>query len=289
MIDMLWFILSLLTAIFESAKDLSSKRALQKLDEYVAAFALRFFALPFLLPLLFFIDWSHDIIFWQALFVTVSLNIITTILYMKAIKISPLSITIPMVTFTPAFLLLTSPLILGEFPNIYGVVGILLVVLGSYTLNIRDVKKGFLAPFRALARERGPILMLMAVFIWSITANFDKIAIMHSSPIFFVVNSYVFLSLGLLPIALKKSKYIKHSSGNIKYLLPIGFFAALMSIFQMTAFSIALVAYVIAIKRMSSVFTTLGGHFFFKEIRIRERLLGVCIMVLGVLLITLFP
>ncbi len=51
-----WFIFSFLTALFESLKDVFSKKSLKNIDEYIVSLALRFFALPFLLPLLFFIE-----------------------------------------------------------------------------------------------------------------------------------------------------------------------------------------------------------------------------------------
>ncbi len=285
---MLWFVLSLFTALFESSKDLLSKRALNRMDVYVVAFSFRFFALPFLLPLLLFVSWSHDAVFLYALFATTLCNVVTTILYMKAIQASPLSVTIPMVTFTPAFLLLTSPVILGEFPGFFGIAGVLLIVIGSYMLNVKDREKGLFEPFRALLRERGPVLMLMVAFIWSISANLDKIAIIHSNPIFFVVSAYTLLSIFLFPLAFRRldMSQLRTRKGLI-YLVPIGFFAALMSIAQMIAFSMAAVAYVVAIKRMSSVFTAAGGHFFFGEARVKERILGISIMILGALFVTL--
>lgn len=173
---MLWFIFSFFTAFFESLKDVFSKKSLKNVDEYVVSWALRFFALPFLIPLLFFVDIpSLDNQFWTALLVSGSLNVIATILYMKAIKHSDLSITVPMVTFTPLFLLFTSPLIVGEFPSFFGLIGVLLIVLGSYTLNIKQRHEGYLVPFKALLKETGPKLMLLVAFIWSITSNFDKV------------------------------------------------------------------------------------------------------------------
>ena len=49
---MSWFIFAVLTALFESLKDVFSKRSLGEVDEYIAAWSLRVFALPFLLPAL---------------------------------------------------------------------------------------------------------------------------------------------------------------------------------------------------------------------------------------------
>jgi uncharacterized membrane protein len=123
---MLWVVFSSLTALCESLKDVFSKKGLADIDEYVIAWSLRFFALPFLLPILFFVKLpalTKD--FWLALFLGGGLNAICTILYMKAIKRAALSLTVPLVAFTPLFLLLTSPFMVGEFPDLSGIGGIL--------------------------------------------------------------------------------------------------------------------------------------------------------------------
>ena len=57
--------------------------------------------------------------------------------------------------------------------------------------------------------------------------------------------------------------------------------------FQMLAINLTLVAYVISIKRTSAIMSSLFGFWLFKEKGIKERLLGVILMVLGVVLITL--
>ena len=99
---MYWILFSFITAISESLKDVFSKKSLRKIDEYIVAWSLRFFSLPFLLPLLFFIDVpSLNQSFYLMLLLSGSLNILATILYMKAIKESDLSSTVPFVAFTP--------------------------------------------------------------------------------------------------------------------------------------------------------------------------------------------
>jgi uncharacterized membrane protein len=286
---MVWFIFAFLAAFFESLKDVFSKKGLKNIDEYIVSWSFGFFALPFLIPLLFFIEIpSLGNQFWIALLVGGSLNVITTILYMKAIKYSDLSITVPMVTFTPLFLLMTSPLIVDEFPNFLGLIGVLLIVLGSFTLNIKQRHEGYFAPFKALLKEKGPKLMLLVAFIWSISSNFDKIGVQNSSPILWVIAVNIFITLVMLPIMLYKSqRSVQQISTSYKALLPIGLFSALTLIFQMTAINLTLVAYVISIKRTSAIMSVLFGYFIFKEKGIKERLIGTIIMIIGVLLITL--
>lgn len=256
---------------------------------YTAAWAIRIFALPFIAVLLFFTPpVTLGPSFWPALIAGGGLNLVTAIMYMKAIQASDLSVTVPMVTFSPLFLLLTSPLILGEFPSSRGVLGVILIVTGSYLLQIKERKKGILAPFKALVSEKGPRLMLVVAFIWSITANIDKVGIINSSIVHWAVSVHLFTIITMLPLILLTSR---ESFGELKrdwkILTALGLVNALKYISQMAAIQLALVAYVVSIKRTSAIISVFLGALIFKEKGLKERLTGVIIMVLGVLLITL--
>ena len=286
---MQWIIYSFLTALFESLKDVLGKKSLEKCNEYIVAYALRLFALPFLLPLLFF---TKEIVlgsgFWIALLTGGTLNLITTVLYMKAIKASDLSVTVPMVTFTPLFLLLTSPIIVGEFPPLKGILGILLIVFGSYLLHLKEKHKGILAPFKAIITEKGPRLMLVVAFIWSVTSNIDKVGIRNSSVVLWAVAIHIFIVITMVPLVWFTSRSSIHQFVKQRnMLIPLGFIDALKYFFQLAALQFTLVAYVISIKRTSAILCVIFGALIFKEKGIKERLTGSVIMVAGVLLITL--
>lgn len=286
---MIWLLFALLTALFESLKDVTSKRGLQRFDEYIISASLILFQLPFLLPLLLIIE--IPVLgdrFWYALGTGTVLNVIAILFYIKAIKVSDLSITVPIVNFTPLFLLLTSPLILGEFPTPAGYAGILLIVSGSYILNIKYRSVGIFGPIRALFSEPGPRYMIVTAFIWSITSNVDKIGVQNSSPVFWAVSIVISLSICMsVLILITSADKLRDMPRNVKTLLPIGLFGALTLITQMTAISMTLVAYVISIKRMSTALSVFWGHIIFGEKGVRERIAGVMIMIIGVLLITL--
>lgn len=288
-IAMGWVSLAFLTAIFRSLADVFSKIGLQRADLYVVSWSIRAFSLPVLLPVLFFIEIpSVDLDFWMALIVGSGLNVLTTILYMQAIKDSDLSLTVPMVSFTPVFLLITSPLMLGEFPNLLGLLGVLFVVGGSYLLQIQKARIDPLGPFKALFREKGPRLMLLNAAIWSITANVDKHGIQHSSPFFWVVVTHTAITIGLLPIMLIRSSHRVHElRTQFGALFPIGLVTSIALICQMAALTMTLVVHVIAIKRISTVLSVIWGAALFKEEGFGHRIGGVLIMLLGVFLITL--
>lgn len=256
----------------------------------MVAFAMRMFALPFLIPLLWFIEIPETgDYFWIALFTGGLLNILITILYLNAIQHSDLSLTVPMVTFTPLFLLITSPLILGEIPDAKGIAGVLCIVAGSYFLQFSSRKKGFLAPFATLFSEKGPRLMLLVAFLWSITANIDKVGVQNSSPFFWVISVSVFLFIGMIPLVFWKARgQVPHLKNNFAVIFPVGLFTALTLIFQMHAIELTHVAYVIAVKRTSALFVVFFGVIFFKEKGFGNRVFAVLIMLLGVALISVF-
>jgi uncharacterized membrane protein len=284
---MIWIILALLTAVFESFKNVFSKMSVRNINEYVAAWSMSLFALPLLIPALLVLGIpSISAGFWITVIVNSMLLALASVLYMKALKASDLSVTAPMVTFTPLFLLLTSPLILGEFPRILGFAGILLVVLGSYLLNIREQKKHIFAPFKALLTEKGTRLMLAVAVIWSVTAVIDKVGIGQSSPLCYAVATTGLMCVWLLPLMLWFGRRdLHHIVSSAKILVPIGLCSGLVLIFQMTALTMTLVAYVISIKRFSAIGSVFLGWLIFKETGLRERLLGATVMVAGVILI----
>jgi drug/metabolite transporter (DMT)-like permease len=60
-----------------------------------------------------------------------ALRLLSLLLYQTAIQLSPLSVTIPYLSFTPAMLLITAYLIIGEQPSWSGLMGVMIVTLGG--------------------------------------------------------------------------------------------------------------------------------------------------------------
>ncbi|MBI5065113.1 EamA family transporter [Candidatus Woesearchaeota archaeon] len=286
---MLWLLFAFLSAFFDSLKDTFSKKSMQNVNEYISAWSLRVFSSLFLLPFIFFTKIpSLNKTFFLTLFASSFLNLGASIFYMKGLKYSDLSITTPMLTFSPLLLLMTSYLFLGEVPKLLGIAGVVLIFIGSYALNLKETSNGFLGPFKALLKEKGPRYMLCVAVIWSIAANFDKIGVLSSSPLVWSFSVNFFSTLAFFPIVFFHSKKnLKTFKDNIARLAPIGFSLALAVLFQMYAFQIALVAYVISVKRLSVVMGVLWGYLIFKEKNIKQRLVGVLIMLVGVILIAL--
>ncbi|MDT0690477.1 GRP family sugar transporter [Salegentibacter sp. F188] len=287
---MLGFLLAFGTAISEALKDITSKFNLHHIDEYTAAFSMHLVQSILLAPLIFYFGFEElTPRFLWALLASSILQLIVILLYFKAIKRSELSVTVPLITLTPLFMLLTSPILIGEFPSLLGIVGIILIVVGTYISNISEDNKNFFAPFTMLVKEQGPRYMLLVAFIWSITANIDKIGVEETSPVFWSFSKDFVILFYLIPILAVKSKKPLSQINKRKWpLLLVGFFRSASVLTQMFAIQFILVAYVISIKRASSVFIILFAFFYMNERKnFRNRLIGIVIILIGLFVIAI--
>ncbi len=285
----MWVFFSILSAFGWATSDAFSKRALGEGVKEASVIWLRYvISLPFLLPFLFVMKLPRlDPFFFKLHFVWLPLEVTALFLYMRAIKISPLSLTVPFLSLTPAFLLFTQWLFLGEKASITATFGIVLIVIGSYLLSSTIESGSLLRPFFALFREKGSVLMVLVALIYSFTSVFGKMLIMHSSPIFFSVYYTFIMAVILTPLYLARGRG-SNLKRNYKPVILASFFFALMIVSHMLALFQTKVAYMIALKRLSSVIGVIYGGLFFKEKFIHLRLVGALLMVLGAILISIW-
>lgn len=193
---MAWFIFALLGALFDATYYMLIKKLLADIDEYVLASGT-FLSGFVILILISLVSGFPEVgpVLYSSISATVAINIVAIVLYQKALKITDLSLAVPMNSFTLVFLIFTSLIMLNEFPSIFGIAGIFFIVLGSYILNVNKNTISLSDPFKNILKNRGVLYMLIVAFLGSITLNFDKLIVQNSDPIF--GTSLVFLLLGL--------------------------------------------------------------------------------------------
>jgi len=284
-----WVLLALISAFTLATSDALTKKALARSNEYLVAWFRLLFSIPLLLLLWIFIPVPElDFDFYKAFTLALPLEIIAIVLYIKALKISPLSLTLPFLSLTPVFLILVSYLILEEKVSFQGGIGIILIAVGSYILNLHEMKKGIFKPLKAITKEKGSVLMICVALIFSVTSSLGKMAIVHSSPLFFGITYFVLVTIIFAPIALwmGRSELKSFISGKqFKGLLFPGIFYSIMIASHMIAISLTKVAYMISIKRTSLLIGVIYGYFLFKEKSIKERLSGAALMFTGFVMI----
>ncbi len=283
---MIWEILSIASGAFDAVAFASIKK-LGRLNTKLVLILRHLITLPFLLFGFLFYDFTQaSIIFYLITLVNAIILVIAMYLLIKSIRISDISASIPMLSFTPLFLLLTSYFMLNEVPNFIGFIGIMSIVIGSYILNLKHVKSGYLAPFKMIFSDKGVFYMFIVAFLFSITSNLVKIGVELSNPAYFIFFDYLFASAILTVLyskELKKEPIIK----NWNWILVLAISTALMELTIAVAVKFALVSYIISLKRTSVIFSVLIGFLFFKEKNFKAAFIGTIIMFIGAVFIAL--
>jgi len=287
---MLWFSLTILAAFAQATADAFTKKALVNTDVFMVSWLRNVLSIPFLIVIFLVVPIPHlDTTFWWAVGLALPLEIIATLLYTKAIEVSPLSLTMPFLALTPFYLLLTSFLILGERPSASGAAGVCLLGAGAYLLNVHSMKEGgVFAPFRAIYREKGSMMMMVVAAIYALTSDLGKLAMLHSSPYFFGPFYVAVFSVVYTPVLLLAKRPVTLPKGELWLYLLIGASIASLTILQPVALSYTQVSYMIAVKRTSLLFSIGYGYFMFREAHIRERVIGGAVMLAGLVVMAVF-
>lgn len=281
----LWVLYSILSALFWALSDALAKKSMQLEKNHILKILWFRFAVgvPFVLPILVFTGiphWSHK--FLQVHLAWIPLETTAVIIYLLAIKVSPLALTLPYLSFTPVFLIFTGKLIVGEQVSELGVYGILLVVAGALVLQ-SSKDTNLLNTIKNIVKEKGSILMLIVAFIYSFTSIFGKIMVTETNPLYFSVHYLIVMALVTSPFGISRWK----SGRTGKYLLLSGLSSAISAIFHMLAIYQAMVAYMIALKRTAGVFGVIFGYLFFREKDPVRHTIGALIMIIGALIISI--
>ena len=217
--------------------------------------------------------------------ILIFIGLLSAILFLKAIKQSDLSLTIPLLSLSPMFSSLFSFFFLNEkLTNIqyFGIFSIIFgtLVLYSKKINLNDILKSF----KVLSTNKSAKLMIIVAIIWSLTPVLDKICLKSST-----INIHGFIqSFGMFLFLI--FLFIKNNLNqieSIKINWPIIFIAVFIgvvaTIFQFYAILTNFVPIMESIKRsvgqLSSVFL---GKLFFNEEITKPKIWGVIILSIGV-------
>ncbi|MDY6795142.1 MAG: DMT family transporter [Actinomycetota bacterium] len=282
--------LALLVAFFVAGRDALSKIVLKETDEYMVCWATALFSFLFMLPTLFFIPipFLRDG-FLLALFFGAVLNFLARLIFLKAVKIADLSLVAPLLSFSPVFLVLASPLATARLPGIPVVAGVGLLLAGSCLLVLRGGGLERHAPLRKLLMERWARMGLIVAFIWSLAGIVDGVGIYDSAPLFWGVSIQGFMVLLGLPFVIRRTwARGGRISPRIKSVAPIGLYNAVVIGLYMLALNFASVSFVFSFYQASIIFSIFLGWLLFKERNVLERLQGGSVMLAGMVVMSVF-
>jgi drug/metabolite transporter (DMT)-like permease len=298
------------TSISNVVKDISAKKVVDHQELFASTFWIRLFAgITFLLALgarammgmtphfrndggnLFGITgaqlgpWPTYLTY---LVIEVLLVAVSTLLYFRAIQVTPISLCMPYISFTPVFLIVTGSIVNGEHAATEKLVGVVLIFIGSIAMHRALFSRGLLEPIRAIWRERGCFYMLLVAVINAITNPIDARLVRMTDAFVqaaaFGLGMCIFFTVLLLARKANAGKVIRTVPG---WVILAGVLEAVALIFQLSSHNYIAVVYTISIKRAGIILVILLGWLVFKEKNIGDKLIASLVMLVGVLIIYL--
>ncbi|HBA88885.1 MAG TPA: EamA family transporter [Geobacter sp.] len=199
-----------------------------------------------------------------------------------------LSIVYPLSQTSMIYVPIWGMTLLGERLSLVGICGILLVILGTFSLQMQRLSILELArPFRDL-RSPPVRAALLAGFIYSIGSIAEKTGVRHYPPLYFTYF-LVLTMLTLMTVNLCRAKYrlaiAEELRANHRRILCSGPVVMASFLTFRYGLNMARVGYAVPVRQVSIMVGVLIGIFFLRESFGKVRLLSASVILAGAVLI----
>lgn len=209
-------------------------------------------------------------------------------LYQRALQVSPLSVCVPFLAFTPIFLIPTGYFLLGELPPALKLLGACLIVVGSLVMHRGLFRVSLFEPVRAIFREKGSRYVLLVSFIFALTNPLDKILVTMSDAFTQAFAYCIALFIFFVCLAYAQKAKLSVPIKTIpRWIILAGILDALALILQLSSHNYIDVVITISVKRAGIILAVLLGWLVFGERGITDRVIASMVMLAGVLIIYL--
>lgn len=205
----------------------------------------------------------------------------------KALHMGDLSILGPINSYKSVVGIIFGIFLLAEIPNIWGVLGIILIIYGSYfvldTTEERFSWKLLKKPeiqFRVLAMV---LTAVEAIFVKKVILASSTVLAFMSWCIFGALFSLIMLFFYKIRIKNELTKTRKFENTN-KFLLLILCIGTMQFTTNYTFDKIS-VGYALSLFQLSTIVSIIFGYKFFRERNIKKKIFGSVIMIIGSVLI----
>ena len=283
-------IIVLLSGLFHALRDFLNKRADNK-----ALFMWWYIAWAQVLPLPIYWHYlSKETITGIVLgvaFISGVVHVLYRIFLAKSLEYGDFSHVYPIARSAPAPVLLFSIIFLGEKVSFEGVVGILLITLGVYTINSKALSwSEFSSPMSSIFKDKASFYALLTLLSVAGYSIIDKkgTELLHPLSFFFLMELFTFILFSFY--LWQKGAMISLMSEMKKHPIAIPLSSILMVAsyaFILIAFTMSNVSYVVGLRQVSVIFAVLLGSLFFKERHTKIRLFSSMLIFIGAYFITI--
>lgn len=289
-----WYWLALISALLSAIAAVMQKKVLGNISALKFTVIVSTFIALFSTVLISYLNFSAassaSIII---LFLKSIINATAFLCIMTALKNLEISRSLPLLAASPMVVALLAFIFLGEALTLPEVLGMLLIVGGTYVLELKK-NETITVPFRVFIDSKYHRLILLALGLMSVSAVIDKLLLgKYKLPplTFLIIQNYFFLIIFFIYWRFHKMKNKKEIlfSGIPRSVLTLIMIIAVVTIgyrwTQIESTKLAPVGLVISLKRLSVLFAVIIGAKLFKEENYLRKVLATSLIVAGALMI----
>lgn len=290
---MTWFYLALISAIFSALAAISEKKVLFKLDALNFSFIVSLVTLVFSIP--FFFDAPLNVGLSTPLiilFIKAVLSAIAFLCVMLAIKNLEISEALPLLALSPGLVAVLGVLLIGDVLVLNEWIGLVLMLVGTYILELRKTDQSIFDPFKSLLSFEKYKYVFFALILFSITSLIDRLLLKDFKlpPYTFMAYQQLFFAVIFSTMVLFRKKKLTGMfnllNKNIIFLIIlISIFTVVYRYTQIEATKIAAVALVLSVKRLSVLMAIILGGRLFKESNVLKRAIAAIIILGGLIIL----
>ena len=289
---MTWFAIALLSAFLSAFAAITQKKVLFNTGALEFSFLLSLVNLLFSIPFFFFIDYgtinSYNL---TILFIKSVIGVGAFFCVMLSLKNLEISNALPLLALTPGFIAVFAFIFLGESLKLQEVIGLAVLIVGTYLLESQKVKEIFY-PFSVFIKSKYHRFVILALLLFTASSILDKLLLvkLKLSPVSLTAFQHIYFAIlfSIIYFIFKKRNepVTNHiSKANFGWIALISILTIGYRFTQVAAIGMASVALVLAVKRTSVFWATIIGGKIFSDKDLLKRSIAAILILAGAILI----
>jgi drug/metabolite transporter (DMT)-like permease len=278
----LWILFAIISGIFVSLRELYIKKYIKHSPEIIS-FTTRFYGSIIFIIIAFRgnIKVTNIPVFMGVTLLTVIVTAVATLIRLKLIKEVDLSLTTPWLGCIPMFVVLWSMILYREKPGVLALLGIALVCVGAFTINLQGGR---------IQINRASLWMLFITVLLGLTTSVDKIAIGASSAITYSLIWTISSAVLMYGVAKTKTKKVMIIDKHLilQAVLWVGEFLFQMLAMQNISQISSGQTYVKTLTMLNIVITTIISGIIFGESERKKRIFSAVMIFIGAVIVVLY-
>jgi len=285
-----WFVWVLISAIILSLYEVVRKKILKK-EHSLELLAVTYITVSILQ--LFLIPWVDFQVPFFTLFIILVRSIIVavSILFLtKALHHLEISSVTPLKNLTPLFLLFLSAIFLNEKVGPLQIIGIFLIVTGSYLLQIHDHYLDFFRHIKDF-KNKYMYYALGGAGLLSIAAMLTKTVLTTVQPVTYMFYSNIFIAVYFaISLFVQYDGFTDIKLGYMQgkwWILLLAVFLIGMDMTYYTAIAMpaVMISLVVPVRRLSTLISSLIGGRMFHDHFLFHKIMSAIILIIGASLV----